>query len=197
MQPVAQRVQLRGHGAEHLRRATGDRDMHLLAADVDKRGVRIQNRQITHIITSPSQSSDREASPQARSRSEHDKSFQREASSPKCAIVRDRSQSNDRAVERTKGISGHAARGKTPQHDTYPVHGPCAVSAETGRYLWTIEILRRLLIQFKCEHAISTSSERKHLFESLQSSCLDLTAVRIVSWQHPELNLKIPLREGA
>jgi len=44
-QPVAQAVQLGGHGAEDLRRSTGDGHMHMFAADIDEGSQRIQNGQ--------------------------------------------------------------------------------------------------------------------------------------------------------
>jgi hypothetical protein len=46
-------------------------------------------------------------------------------------ILRDGS----RAVECTKGRSGHAARDEAPRQKHYPVQGPCAVSIETGGYV--------------------------------------------------------------
>jgi hypothetical protein len=44
LEPVAQRVQLRGDGAEHLGWAARNRYVHLLAADVHERGASIKNR---------------------------------------------------------------------------------------------------------------------------------------------------------
>ena len=51
-QPVAQRLQLRGHRAKDLRRAPGYGYVHLLAAHVHERGMRIQHRQISHDASS-------------------------------------------------------------------------------------------------------------------------------------------------
>ena len=47
-QKVAQRLQLRGHRAKHPRRTPADRNMHLLAADIDKRRARIKHSQFAH-----------------------------------------------------------------------------------------------------------------------------------------------------
>jgi hypothetical protein len=44
-QPVAQRVQLRGHGAEYCRPVAAHRNMHVFAADVHERGERIEHRE--------------------------------------------------------------------------------------------------------------------------------------------------------
>jgi hypothetical protein len=49
LEPVAQRVQLRGDGTEHLGRAARHGHMHLLAADVHERGASIKDRQIAHV----------------------------------------------------------------------------------------------------------------------------------------------------
>src|SRR6185437_11388553 len=47
-QIVAQRMQLRGHRAEHRGWPTRNRHMHFLAADINKGCTRIQHRQVTH-----------------------------------------------------------------------------------------------------------------------------------------------------
>jgi hypothetical protein len=47
-QIVTQRMQLRGHRAEHRGWPTRNRHMHFLAADIDKGCTRIQHCQITH-----------------------------------------------------------------------------------------------------------------------------------------------------
>jgi hypothetical protein len=44
--PVAQRVQLAGHGAEDRRLVAADRDVHTLAADIDECRLGVQNRQV-------------------------------------------------------------------------------------------------------------------------------------------------------
>ena len=47
-QIVPQRMQLRGQRAEYLRWPSCNRNIHLLAADIDKGGARIQHGQVTH-----------------------------------------------------------------------------------------------------------------------------------------------------
>lgn len=58
-------------------------------------------------------------------------------------------------------------------------------------YFWTSEVLRRLLVQFKAEAAISTQAERSRLYHSIGSACLDLAAVRLAMCRNPEWDLKL------
>ncbi len=114
LEPVAQRVQLRGDGTEHLGRAARHGHMHLLAADVHERGARIKDRQIAHVDAPDRVKTAMPRRKPGRVQGMTDLSNGKRCS-PKCATARDRSQSTYRAVGRTKGLSGHAARGKTPQ----------------------------------------------------------------------------------
>lgn len=58
-------------------------------------------------------------------------------------------------------------------------------------YLWTTEVLQRLVIQFKCEGNVRNTREVKALFDSVVDSCADIAAVRIASAQHPEWNMTL------
>src|SRR4029434_734442 len=112
LEPVAQGVQLRGDGTEHLGRAARHGYMHLLAAHVDERGASIKDRQIAH-VDAPDRVT-KTAMPRrkpGRVQGMTDLSNGKQCS-PKCAPARDRTQSTYRAVGRTKGLSGHAARGE-------------------------------------------------------------------------------------
>lgn len=137
-QPVAQRIQLRGNGAEHFGRAAGNRDVHLFAADIDERGAWVKHSQVTHDeppsrIATMATTRRRPGRAQCMTNLSNGKNI-----SPKCATVRDRNQSTYRALTRTRGLSGHAARDKMSPTQAYPVHGPCAVSTETGGYIGSI-----------------------------------------------------------
>jgi len=58
-------------------------------------------------------------------------------------------------------------------------------------YLWTVEVLKRLIVQFKCEEKVATKSARRALFDDINMICRGLTAVRIVQAQHAELGLEV------
>ena len=73
----------------------------------------------------------------------------------------------------------------------YTDHG-CMVA-----YLWTIDVLGRLIVQFKGEGVIRSAREIQRLFASIGSSCADLCAVRIASTLHPEWKLDIHRSEKA
>ena len=64
-------------------------------------------------------------------------------------------------------------------------------------YLWSIDVLGHLVIQFKGEELIRSAREIQRLFESIGSSCADLCAVRIASAMHPEWKLNIHHSERA
>lgn len=64
-------------------------------------------------------------------------------------------------------------------------------------YLWTIDVLGRLIIQFKGEERIRSAREIRELFTSISSSCADLAAVRIASALHPEWKLDLHHSEKA
>src|SRR6478735_3330458 len=93
--------------------------MHLLAADVHERGASIKVRQIAHVDAPDRVKIAMPRRKPGRVQGMTDLSNGKRCS-PKCATARDRSQSTYRAVGRTKGLSGHAARGKTPQEQQYP-----------------------------------------------------------------------------
>ena len=101
-QPVAQRVQLRSDGAEHFRRPAGNRHEHLFAADIDKCSVRIQHSQVIHLPPPVRVKMAMSCHKPGRVLGMTNLSNGKQQRSPKCAVVRNQSQSVYRAAERTK-----------------------------------------------------------------------------------------------
>lgn len=58
-------------------------------------------------------------------------------------------------------------------------------------YLWTLEVLRRMITQFRCEQKIHTVKELKSLFVSIGAACADLCAARLTGAIHPEWELSL------
>jgi hypothetical protein len=58
-------------------------------------------------------------------------------------------------------------------------------------YTWTAAVLRQLLVQFRCEHAITSEVALGELYRSICTACIGLSAVRLVSAERPELGLTL------
>lgn len=77
---------------------------------------------------------------------------------------------------------------------------PCILYTDHGcmsAYVWTVDVLDRLIVHFRCESAIKTSKDVQAMFRSISDAVLDLVAVRVVSIRRPELLLEMHRSEKA
>ena len=131
-QPIAQRVQLSGHGAKHRGRPACNRCVHLLAADVYECGTRVKHRQVTHEpppleVALMAVSCREPGRVQGMTNLSNGK-----LRSPECASVRGRSQSNHRAVKRAKRLTATLLSSR-PRALPYPgSRSVCSFGSETG-----------------------------------------------------------------
>jgi hypothetical protein len=58
-------------------------------------------------------------------------------------------------------------------------------------YLWTVHVLNRLLIQYRCEGSVLGTDAEQGLFDSISFVCRELTVAKIINHRHREWNLEL------